>query len=184
VRIDKPSELILQQFAGINHDILQPYGIMPEGLPRILPPFGEFEHFKVADQWTYISHTGVIVQVVDNTLTDLASVPFPFRELLAIPGRESAGAVAHDSGYSAPLRPRWNLLQDRWELLGKRDWDDIFDRINRMAGTSPIKCGCLQFGLRVGGWFVWRKYCRENPCTLNVPVLPLKPISVSICSEP
>lgn len=161
------------ELGWITWDMLQPYGYMPEGLPRILPPFGEFPQFKIADQFTYISKTGVLVQSRENTMTDLASVPFPFRGLLCIPGRESAGAVVHDEGYRKPLRPRYNILTDRYELLSRRDWDKIFDEINTMAGTGWPKRKCLNRGLRIGGWLAWRRNARKNPCMLPCVVLPL-----------
>ena len=160
-------------FDHITEDMLQPFGYMPEGLPRILPPFGQFNQFESADQWTYISPDGVLIQEQENTLSDLASVPFPFRSLLRIPGRESAGAVAHDNGYRQPLRPRYNILTEEWELLSKDDWDGIFDTINIMAAVIPIKRTCLNFGLDIGGWYAWNRAHILNPCTLNMPVLPL-----------
>jgi len=168
-----PQENTLKTFEYITEDILQPFEYMPEGLPRILPPFGQFKQFKIADQWTYITPSGVVVQEEENTLTDLASVPWFARNLLKIPGRETAGACAHDSGYRNPLRPRWNILTEEWELLGKDDWDEVFNTINIMAGVIPLKRKCLNAGLDLGGWYGWNRNVKMNPCTLNIPLLPI-----------
>ena len=167
---------ISEYFRDIIEDDLKPFGMMPEGIPRILPPFGKYKRFKVADQFTYISRTGIVVQSKADTLTDLASVPFPFRSLLKIPGRESAGAVVHDEGYSHPFQPRFNIITYRWELLSKRDWDRMFDEVNKWAGVSRMKRGCLNFGLRVGGWIGWRKNSKLNPSTLNISIMDLQEI--------
>jgi len=165
---------IPEEFRNITEDMLQPFGYMPEGLPRVLPPFGKFKRFKIADQFTYISRTGVVVQSKEDTLTDLASVPIPFRQILRIPGRESAGAVVHDEGYSHPFQPRFNILTNEWILLSKNEWDKIFDEVNKWAGVGFMKRKCLNFGLDVGGWWGWRRAAKHNPCTLNIPLLPLQ----------
>lgn len=162
---------IPEEFCGITEAMLKPYGYMPEGLPRLLPPFGEFEHFKVADQFTYISRSGVVVQSKANTLTDLATVPFPFRSMLDIPGRESVGAVVHDEGYSHPLRPRYNLLTKGYVLLGKSGWDAILNDIMIMARTPYVKRKCVNFGLDIGGWYCWNKAKKKNPCMFPMAVL-------------
>lgn len=166
--------IIPEEFNYITEDMLQPFGYMPEGLPRILPPFGKFKQWKIADQWTYIDPTGILIQEYEDALTDLASVPQPFRMILDVPGRETAGAVAHDNIYRHPLRPRWNILTKQYQLLSKSDGDRIFDTINTMGCTYVVKRKCLNFGLDVGGWYGWNKGMKSNPCTLPMSVLPLR----------
>jgi len=166
------------EFKNINLKKIQPFGIMMEGIPLVYPPFRQYKQFKIAHQFTYISKKGVLVQSEEDKLTDLASVPFPFRNLLKIPGRESCGAVAHDEGYSRPFSPRFNVVTGKYELLDKNDWDDIFDDLNKMSGVSVAKRTSLNFGLNVGGWWGWRKNSRNNPNTLNVPVYPIKNLEI------
>lgn len=165
---------IPEEFNKYTASRLQPFGIMPEGLPSIWPPFGDYKHFKVSDQFTYISKRGIIVQVEEDMLTDLASVPLLFRGLLKVPGRESAGAVVHDVGYASPLRPRYNIISQNWELLSRGEWDSMFNEINKLAGVGRLKRLCLNLGLKIGGWWYWRKYKKYNPSTFPVAVLPLK----------
>jgi len=164
----------IEDFARYELEDLQPYGIMPEGLPRVLPPFREHKQFKIADQFTYISNTGLVVQSIEDTLTDLASVPRYLKPLLRVPGRESAGAVVHDEGYRNPLRPRFNIITGKWELLSMRDWNRIFDDINTLAEVIWVKRQALNSGLALGGWACWRRSLKRNPSTLPCALLSIK----------
>ena len=169
---------IPKEFKNIKVEDLQPHGILMEGIPSISPPFRQFKQFKITKQFTYISQKGLLVQSREDKLTDLASVPGFLRPLLKIPGRETVGAIGHDEGYSAPLRPRYNVITGVLELAGKNDWDDIFDALNRMGGVSLKKRLCLNGGLNVGGWYGWNDNKSNNPNTLSVPILHIKNLEI------
>jgi hypothetical protein len=77
-------------------------------------------------------------------MTDLASVPPPFRNVLNINGRSRSPAVLHDYAYRAGHRSRQGA-------------DDLFRRALEAEGMGFMR-HVYWAGVRLGGWLAWSKH--------------------------
>lgn len=84
--------------------------------------------------------TGITVPA--GFVTDLASVPRPFRNILNINGRSRRAAVLHDFVYTE-------------QTLTRADCDALFRRALIAEGVSIAGRWIYWSGVRVGGWVTW-----------------------------
>lgn len=82
------------------------------------------------------------VEVPTGFVTDLASVPRPFRNILDINGRSRRAAVLHDFLYTEQKRSR-------------AECDSIFRKALIAEGVSAAARWLYWSGVRVGGWVAW-----------------------------
>lgn len=131
---------------------LQPYGVLPDGVPAIFPPFGEFEEWKVQNAFRYVSKEGWKVMVPADFLTDLASVPRFLRAFYGVNQRESVGAVVHDWGYRNAEKKVINIFTKETRTLTRREWDVIFYDLMALGRTKWERRESMYLGVRIGGW--------------------------------
>lgn len=93
---------------------------------------------------------GLAVEVPRAFETDFASIPRVFWRVLPPLGKYNEAAVIHD------------LLYRRGELHGKRitqkQADVILLDLCRRLGVPRWQRMLIYSGLRLGGWWTWRKY--------------------------
>jgi hypothetical protein len=82
--------------------------------------------------------------VPSGFLTDLASVPVPFRNILNINGLSRSPAVMHDFLYRTHRVPRAQA--------------DILFRDSMKSEGMGFMRYVYWAGVRLGGWIPWRKY--------------------------
>ncbi len=82
-------------------------------------------------------------------VTDMASVPRAFWTLWPPVGVYSLAAVLHDYLYATGI-------------VSRKDADGIFRRAMRVSGTGRFTRWPLYWGVRLGGWFAWRKHRKSD----------------------
>ncbi len=82
------------------------------------------------------------IEVPDGFVTDLASVPRPFRNVLDINGRSRRAAVLHDFLYTE-------------QKLTRAECDAIFRKALIAEGVSIAGRWIYWSGVRLGGWVAW-----------------------------
>lgn len=105
------------------------------------------------------------ITVPEGMLTDLVSVPRPFRWLIERVGPHLEAAIVHDFLFIA------------WQDLGKTATRDDWTFSNRVmiaglreAGVPAWMCWVIAFGLST--WFSWRSFYLENPPPRYVTIEP------------
>lgn len=136
---------------------LQPYGFFPCGLPELMPPFGQRKQWLVVKTFCYITKEGWLIIVEESELSDLASIPTWLRMIFGVNKRETVGAVIHDHGYRNQNEEMYNVLTKEYGLLDRRQWDTILHDVMILASTRKIRAKAINAGLKVGGWWGWRK---------------------------
>ncbi|MHC4616255.1 MAG: DUF1353 domain-containing protein [Planctomycetota bacterium] len=137
---------------------LQPHGILPDGEPHLIPPFQDRSMWEVAKAFEYISPKGWKIWVPEALLTDLASIPKRFRAYFGANKKETVGAVVHDRGYQDPEHPYQNVLTLEFRPLTRKEWDtEIFNNLMKLAWTPERRRRQIHNGVRLGGWWTWRK---------------------------
>lgn len=161
-----PSGLVID-LENVNSQQLQPYGVLLDGIPAILPPFGKFNQWKVASRkdtkvFRYISKEGFLIPVEEDMLTDLASIPKLLRIFFGADKKETVGAVYHDKGYRNNHIKIYNVLSKQWVLLTRAQWDMILHDLMALAKTRNVRRWFIYRGVRIGGWYSWYKRSGEG----------------------
>lgn len=96
------------------------------------------------------------VEVERGFITDFASIPRPLWPVIGQPaGEYGKAAVVHDWLY----RKRMWLRSDGTVQYCSRKWaDDIFYEGMEVLGVKRWKRVVMWLGVRLGGWFAWRRY--------------------------
>lgn len=147
----------MKRVLGYKLEELQPYGLFPNGVPELTPPFGDRKEWLVSETFVYIDKYGNLIIIDKDELSDLASIPKPLRIIFGVNKRETVGAVIHDcGGYRNQKRKVLNIFTKEYVLLKRRDWDGILSDVMKMAKTKPIREKAIAAGIFVGGWYGWR----------------------------
>lgn len=124
-------------------------------LPAIRPiPYEDGDAYETAEPLRWTEPDGTVGEVEDGFVTDLASVPRPFRTLVPTSGRHTPAAIRHDrrcddlgvwhrAGRPEHLRPHLSAIEaDREFLAGVRELDP----------NRPLRALVLWAGVRLGAW--------------------------------
>ena len=149
----------MKRLTGITKLDLQPCGLLPDGVPSLYPPFGEFKQWKVKDAFRYITRHGFVVPVPADFFTDLASVPRLLRAIFGVNHKESLAAVIHDFGYRNNKKQLRNILGLERRALTRKEWDEVFSDVMAYGGTPTLRRVLFWSGVRMFGGFTknWRK---------------------------
>ena len=82
-------------------------------------------------------------------VTDMTSVPRIFWSLYPPTGVYSLAAVLHDYLYYTGI-------------VSRKDADGTFRRAMRVSGTGRLTRYPLYWGVRLGGWWAWRKHRKKD----------------------
>lgn len=94
---------------------------------------------------TYCTDEGLCIHVPKGFVTDLASVPIGFRNIVSRSGRIRLAAVIHD--YLYHTRPAW---------CTRKEADKIFLEAMKASGMGLAQRRLAYRAVRVGGWNAWR----------------------------
>lgn len=114
-------------------------------------------------------------------ITDGASIPLFLVWIIGGPfeGRHRRAAVLHDAYYlrlARTSRTVWRaIVSPRRSVV-----DHMLFEVAAADGTHPVKCLALWFGVRVGGWWAWRKHALARQRRLAV----IHPAAVEINEPP
>lgn len=93
--------------------------------------------------------------VPKGTITDFASIPRIFWNLIPPTGTYAAAAVLHDYLYATGI-------------VSRKDADGIFRRAMKSSGTKTYLRLLMWFGCRAGGWCAWRKHRKKRAHTVDI----------------
>ena len=110
--------------------------------PVDLEALADGDHWKTLDAISYTCDSGEIICVPPGFVTDLASVPRIFWNILPPFGKYDGAAIIHDYLYALQDRPRKNC-------------DLILLEAMKTEGVSWITRETIYWGVRIGGWTAW-----------------------------
>ena len=90
----------------------------------------------------YRSKSGELVTVPSGVVTDLASIPKPFRLFFSVNGSHRKAAVLHDDQYKIKSRTRLEC-------------DQLFLEAMESCGVNWLKRWSMYLGVRAGGWMFY-----------------------------
>ena len=101
--------------------------------------------------------SGESIRVPPAFVTDLASVPFPFRAWLPPDGPWVKAAVVHDALYATQGTCEFGgyRYRDRLKPYSRKEADDILLEAMRVLGVPEDKALQIYAGVRVGGKAGW-----------------------------
>ena len=100
---------------------------------------GESREWILCEPFSYMTGAGEIITVPVGFITDLASIPAPFRNIFAVNGLHRRAAVIHDHLYSIKNKKRI-------------DADNIFNEAMGVCGVPTIKRWLMYRAVRLFGW--------------------------------
>lgn len=92
----------------------------------------------------FVTEAGEVITVPAGFVTDLASIPSPFRPVLDRNGKSRKPAVLHDWRYCLKAGTR-------------ADADALFLEALKAEGVSLVERWAMYLGVRAGGWLYWNK---------------------------
>lgn len=109
------------------------------------------DEFVLLDELHYITIDGLyLIRVPAGFPTDLASIPQVFQAIFSVNGRHKKAAVVHDFLYSTQGQ---TPLAD----FTRAECDKIFSEAMWELEVPNWKRRMMYAGVRVGGWWAWRK---------------------------
>jgi hypothetical protein len=93
----------------------------------------------------FLSDIAGLIEVPAGFKTDYASVPRILWSILPPTGKYTKASVIHDYLY-------------RSHRVSREEADAIFLEAMEDLGVNPIIKYAMWLGVRIGGWFPWRKY--------------------------
>lgn len=142
----------MKRLPQYSHEDLQPYGDLPDGVPALYPPFGEFKQWKVQKAFRYISKEGWVILVHRHFMSDLASLWKILRLFFGANARESLAAVIHDNGYRNNTVEIINIFTGEKRTLTRKEWDMIFHDVMGLGRAGRLRRNGFYHGARLGGW--------------------------------
>lgn len=121
--------------------------------PLIVTPLNDGITWKLDEPFDYVEgdlSTGRKIEVPLGFVTDFASIPRLFWDLLPPWGKYGKAAVLHDYLYSTALFTRAHC-------------DRIFLEAMGTLGVRWITRWTMYLGVRIGGWVGWNEHRVRNP---------------------
>ena len=117
--------------------------------PVDLEALADGDHWKTLDLISYIDDAKERIDVPIGFVTDLASVPRIFWNILPPFGKYDGAAIVHDYLYSCQF----------WE---RSKCDSILLEAMKSEGVSWITRYTIYWGVRAGGWYAWSEHTKEK----------------------
>lgn len=127
-----------------------------------LTPLSDGNRWKLDtefDYWTDVLNPRVTFFVPSGFVTDLASIPRIFWNILPPFGRYTGAAIIHD--YLYQTQPRVVGLAGLVPLI-RAQADNILMEAMGVLGVSKITRWTIYLGVRVGGMFAWDSYSKKK----------------------
>lgn len=128
--------------------------------PNTLQPARFLTHLDVdADDFPYTLASALVyysarlattITVPAGFVTDFASIPWLVQWLIPKEGRYNRAAVVHDWLYTTGEYPR--------DMA-----DYVLSEAMAAASVDPDRAEVIYAGVRVGGWYAWRKHRKADP---------------------
>lgn len=106
-------------------------------------------HWRLVTAFDYKPKYGAVITVPANFHTDFASVPRMLWVWLPPTGQYGKAAVIHDFLYTSPARRT------------RAECDALFVEAMTDLGVAPLRRKVMWLGVRLGGWFPWRRYRKQ-----------------------
>ena len=103
---------------------------------------------KIVEPFSYTTTDGLCVKIPDGFITDGASIPRPFRSIIASWGDHANAAVVHD-------------YVSRYKIRSRRECDKIFLEAMTELGVNKIKKYTMYYSVRLFGWISWGKISKR-----------------------
>ena len=116
----------------------------------LLTPLSDGLHWRVESPFGYITSWGWHFTVPTGFVTDLASIPRLFWNILPPFGRYTEAAVLHDWLY-------------RTHMLPRPDADEVLLEAMKLCKTSIATRLVIYSAVRAFGWFAWHDEKRWHP---------------------
>lgn len=105
--------------------------------------------------------SGLVITVPYLFVTDFASIPWFARWLIKSWGRHTNAAVIHDycyrGGQPDTTVMEGPVIQQLSIPLSRKNADMIMLEAMTVMNVKPWRRQCIYWGLRIGGWWAWRK---------------------------
>jgi len=98
--------------------------------------------WELDEPLTYVTLDAETITVPAGFVTDLASIPRAFQNLISVNGRHRAPAILHDYLYS---------IRDRERSM----CDDLFLEAMASVGVRWSQRWVMYLAVRIGGWVAW-----------------------------
>ncbi len=119
----------------------------------VLEPLKDGERWLLKETFTYVMNNGNRIDVPFNFITDFASVPKLFWNILPPWGKYGRAAIIHDYLY-------FTLGLD--DIYSRKECDKIFLEAMVTSGAWRWKRQIMYYAVRLFGWFAWNKYKRRT----------------------
>lgn len=114
---------------------------------------------RLLQRLTYLTLDGWLIEATAGFLTDFASIPWLIWFLIPPRGKFNRPGVIHDFLYRfAPTDPKTGVActQARADAIIREACENCDVRFTRRWA--------IWAGLRLGGWWTWRKYRKADRC--------------------
>ena len=106
--------------------------------------------YQIPDNFPVKELRGVVITADTGFISDLASIPRLFLNVIKKLGKHRMAAVIHDKGYVDPGE------------LAKWIWDLIFLYAMIETGVIMIKSQTMYRAVKYGGYFAWRSHRKQD----------------------
>jgi hypothetical protein len=113
--------------------------------PVDLEALEDGDHWKTLDPIVYICDNTDKIIVPCGFVTDLASVPRVFWNILPPFGKYDGAAIIHDFIYSK-------------QIYTRSQCDDILLEAMKSEGVNWLTRYTIYWGVRAGGWLAWEEH--------------------------
>lgn len=96
----------------------------------------------------------LIITIPAGFITDFASIPRIFWNILPPTGKYGKAAVVHDLLYREPRL----LVKGQWRPIVRKTADCILLEAMTVLGVDWFQKDIIYYGVRLGGWLTWWKY--------------------------
>lgn len=122
---------------------------------RLIVEFTDDGEFVVDQPFEFLSEVAeAVIRVPAGTVTDFASIPIGFRNMLSPTGRYGKAAVVHDQLY------RTGLVGDR--CTDRAEADRVLLEGMQVLNVPKWQQALIYGGIRLGGWLAWWRYRRAE----------------------
>jgi len=108
------------------------------------------ERVRLLDEFCVMVNMENLVCVAKGFISDLASVPWPFRRTFPRFGPWNAAAIVHDWLYFCG--------EIAGEKITRRQADRIFLGMMRANPHVGVRAWPMYIAVRAGGWWAWREH--------------------------
>ena len=107
-----------------------------------------------------------VVAIEAGFITDFASIPRMLWTAWPPTGKYGKAAVIHDKLYQDAIVMSLTPLRDVWtgnkRVINRGEADKLLLEAMEVLGVGYMTRGTIYSGVRLGGWWSWRKHRKHN----------------------